>query len=140
MELGLKLKLINDCFHKHANNDLVEMDLTFTQHHAIMYLSRREGYTAELKDLERQFRVSQPTVAGVAQRLEAKGYVESLHHPSDKRVKMIRLTPKGLELSERSHEKMVRRQREMIKDLTPEDLEELDRLLDKVYQNILKSE
>ena len=35
---------------------------------------------------------------------------------------------------------MVRRQREMIKDLTPEDLEELDRLLDKVYQNILKSE
>ena len=140
MELGLKLKLINDCIHRHANNDLVEMDLTFTQHHTILFLAHREGYTAELKELERQFRVSQPTVAGVAQRLEAKGYVESLHHPADKRIKMIRLTPKGLELSERSHEKMIRRQQEMIADLTPEDLEELNRLLDKVYQNMQKSE
>jgi DNA-binding MarR family transcriptional regulator len=66
--------------------------------------------------------------------------VESLHHPADKRIKMIRLTPKGLELSERSHKKMVRRQQEMIADLTPEDLEELNRLLDKVYQNMQKSE
>lgn len=140
MELGFKLKLINDCFHRHANNDLVEMDLTFTQHHAILFLSHREGYTAELKELERQFRVSQPTVAGVAQRLEAKGYVESLHHPMDKRIKMIRLTAKGLELSQRSHEKMVRRQQEMIAGLTPEELEELNRLLDKIYQNIQKSE
>ena len=140
MELGLKLKLIYDCIHKHANNDMVELDLTFTQHHLLMYLAHREGYTAELKEIEREFRVSQPTVAGIAQRLEAKGYVEALAHPTDRRVKMIHLTPQGQELCERSNQKMVRRNAEMIQGLSQEELDTLDQLLDRVYHNMLNSD
>ena len=137
MELGLKLKLIYDCIHRHANNDMQEMDLTFSQHHVIMCLAHREGHTAELKELEREFRVSQPTMAGIVQRLEAKGYVEPLAHPTDRRIKMIRLTAEGLELGERSHRKMLQRQQEMMENFTPEELETLDRLLDRVYHNML---
>lgn len=137
MELGLKLKQIHDCIQKRANSDMQEMDLTFSQHHVIICLAHREGYTAELKELEREFRVSQPTMAGIVQRLEAKGYVEPLAHPTDRRIKMIRLTPGGLELSERSHQKLRRRRQEMVADLTPEEQETLERLLDKVYQNLV---
>ena len=140
MELGLKLKQIHDCIQKRANNDMQEMDLTFSQHHVIMCLAHREDHTAELKELEREFRVSQPTMAGIVQRLEAKGYVEPLAHPTDRRIKMIRLTPEGLELSERSHQKMLRRRQEMTNDLTHEELETLERLLEKIYQNILNSD
>lgn len=136
--LGFKLKLIHDCLQKHINNDLTEMDLTFSQHRTIIYLAHKEGHTAELKEMERQFRVSQPTVAGIAQRLEAKGYVESLAHPTDRRVKLIRLTPLGLELEERSCRKLIRRSREMVEGLSPGELEELERLLDIVYRNLLK--
>ena len=140
MELGLKLKQIHDCIQKRANNDMQEMDLTFSQHHVIMFLAHREGYIAELKELEREFRVSQPTMAGIAQRLEAKGYVEPLAHPTDRRIKMLRLTPEGLELSERSHQKMLRRRQELSKAFTPEELETLERLLDRVYQNVLSGD
>lgn len=140
MDLGFKLKLIYDCIQKHANSDLTEVDLTFSQHRTIMYLAHKEGHMAELKELEREFRVSQPTVAGIAQRLEIKGYVEAMAHPTDRRVKLIRLTPLGLGLEEKSRRKMVRRNREMVEGLSPQELEELERLLDRVYQNMLRSD
>ena len=140
MELALKLKRIDDSIKKKANNDLVEMDLTLVQHHTLVYLVHQEEHTAELKAIEREFRVSQPTVAGIAQRLEAKGYVESMQHPTDKRVKMIRLTPQGEELCRRSWEKMKTRMAGMTAGLSEDELAELDRLLDVVYRNIEAAE
>ena len=140
MELALKLKRIDESFKKKANNDLVEMDLTLVQHQTLVYLVHQEGHAAELKAIEREFRVSQPTVAGIAQRLEAKGYVEALGSPRDKRVKLIRLTPQGEELCRRSWEKMKTRMAGMTAGLSEDELAELDRLLDVVYRNIEAAE
>lgn len=140
MDLALKLKMIDECIKKKANNDLVEMDLTIVQHHTLVYLVHQENHTAELKAIEREFHVSQPTVAGIAQRLEAKGYVEALGNPRDKRVKLIRLTPQGEALCRRSWEKMKARMNAMTAGLTEEDLSELDRLLDLVYRNLEAAE
>ena len=140
MDLAFKLKMIDDCVKKKANNDLVEMDLTIVQHRTLVYLVRQPEHAAELKAIEREFRVSQPTVAGIAQRLEAKGYVEALSHPTDKRVKLIRLTPQGEELCRRSWEKMKTRMAGMTAGLSEDELVELDRLLDVVYRNIEAAE
>ena len=136
MELTRKLKMIDDCIKRRANADLEQMDLTIAQHHALVFLVLRKDHTAELKELEREFHVSQPTVAGIAQRLEAKGYVEALRHPTDKRVKMLRLTEQGEELCRRSWEAMKRRAAKMVDGISPEELAELDRLLDVVYRNL----
>ena len=136
MELALKLKRIDDSIKKKANNDLLEMDLTIVQHRTLVYLVRQKDHTAELKAIEREFRVSQPTVAGIAQRLEAKGYVEALAHPTDKRVKMVRLTPQGEALCRRSWEKMKTRMDGMTAGLSEAELGEMDRLLDVVYRNL----
>ena len=140
MDLALKLKMIDECIKKKAHNDLVEMDLTIVQHHTLVYLVHQENHTAELKAIEREFHVSQPTVAGIAQRLEAKGYVEALGNPRDKRVKLIRLTPQGEALCRRSWEKMKSRMNAMTAGLSEEDLSELVRLLDVVYRNIEAAE
>ena len=136
MDLALKLKMIDDSIKKKANNDLLEMDLTIVQHRTLVYLVHQENHTAELKAIEREFRVSQPTVAGIAQRLEAKGYVEALGHPTDKRVKMIRLTAQGEALCRRSWEKMKTRMDGMTVGLSEAELNEMDRLLDVVYRNL----
>ena len=136
MELARKMKMIDDCIKRKANADLEQMDLTIAQHHALVFLVLREDHTAELKELEREFRVSQPTVAGIAQRLEAKGYVEAVPHPTDKRVKMLRLTEQGEGICRRSWEKMKDRSERMTAGLSQKDLEDLDRLLDIVYNNL----
>ena len=136
MELARKLKMIDDCVKRKANADLEQMDLTLAQHHTLVFLVMRENHTAELKELEREFRVSQPTVAGIAQRLEAKGYVEAVPHPTDKRVKMLRLTEQGEDICRRSWEKMKERNTHMTAGISPEELDELNRLLDIVYRNL----
>ena len=140
MDLARKMKMIDDCIKRKANADLEQMDLTIAQHHTLVFLVVRDGHTAELKEIEREFKVSQPTVAGIAQRLEAKGYVEALQHPTDKRVKMIRLTPQGEALCQRSWEKIKDRGRRMTAGLSEEELAELDRLLDVVYRNIAEGD
>ena len=136
MVLGWKLKQINEAIRKQANSDLQEIDLTISQHHTLLYLSCLEDHTAELKELERHFCVAQATMAGIAQRLEAKGYVEALQHPTDKRVKLIRLAEQGLTLSRRSVEKLKRRQAQMVRGLSEAEQAELERLLDVVYRNL----
>ena len=136
MELARKMKMIDDSIKRKANADLEKMDLTIAQHHTLVYLVHQPEHTAELKQIEREFKVSQPTVAGIAQRLEAKGYVESMQHPTDRRVKMIRLTTQGEELCRRSWEKMKGRGARMTAGLSQKELAELDRLLDIVYRNI----
>ena len=136
MELPRKLKMIDESIKRKANADLEQMGLTIVQHHVLVYLVRREGHIAPLKEIEREFHVSQPTVAGVARRLEAKGYVSAEQHPDDRRVKQIRLTERGEELCRRSWEKMKSRFAVMTDGLSPEECVQLDRLLDVVYRNI----
>ena len=134
--IGLKLKLISDNMSKRANNSLQELGLTISQHRVIAYLSVCPEHTTELKELERQFHVAQATMAGTAQRLEAKGLVTAVHHPSDKRIKMIRLTESGLELSRKSLEEFRKGEARMMAGLSEEDLSTLNRLLDAVYSNL----
>ena len=138
MTLPLKIKLIHETIRKKANSELQELDLTFAQHHTILYLAHRDDHTAELKALEREFCVAQATMAGIAQRLEAKGYVRSFPHPGDKRIKLIQLTPQGVALAEQSRQKMKSRSEEMLAGLTEPEVAELNRLLDRVYQNIME--
>jgi len=136
MTLPLKIKLIHESIRKNANSELQALDLTLAQHHTILYLSHRENRTAELKALEREFCVAQATMAGIAQRLEAKGYVRSFPHPGDRRVKLIQLTEKGSALAESSLRMMKIRSEEMLAGLTEPEVAELNRLLDRVYQNL----
>jgi DNA-binding MarR family transcriptional regulator len=139
MLLGWKLKQIHEAIQRQANKDLQEMDLTLSQHHALLYLSAREDHTAELKELERHFCVAQATMAGIAQRLECKGYVTALQHPTDRRVKRLRLTEQGLEISRRSAERIRGAEQRMTAGLRPEEAGELSRLLDVIYENLRDS-
>ena len=140
MELGQKLKMIDNSIKKKANSDLQEMDLTVAQHRTLVHLARREDGCAELKELEREFCVAQATMAGIAQRLEAKGYVCAFQSPTDKRVKLIRLTDTGRELTVRSFRKMQARMDRVLAALTPREVEELNRLLDKVNKTLQKDD
>ena len=106
MDLGLRIKKINDLMEKRANHQMQKEDLTFSQHHVLVYLIQCPEYTAPLKELEKYFRVAQATMAGIVVRLESKGLVESSVSSKDKRVKMVTLTEEGAESCRRSYRNM----------------------------------
>ena len=85
-ECGPLLKQINDEMRKNANNALRAKDLTLTQLEALVQ-----------KELEQILHVAQSTAAGIMSRLEQKGYVEGFGDAGDRRIKLVRITPAGVE-------------------------------------------
>lgn len=130
------MKRIHDTLEKEANQNLLRYGITASQLHMLMALGCEweQGVQAvKLKDLERCFGVAQSTAAGIVVRLEKRGLVESLSDDGDKRVKLIRITPAGLEICRATKELVEETHRRFLSCLSREEEEELTRLLKKVY-------
>ena len=61
----------------------------------LMELQKAEQQQRSMKELEQKFCVAQSTVAGIICRLEQKGFVEAFGDASDKRIKLVHITPNG---------------------------------------------
>lgn len=130
------MKRIHDALVKKANHDLLRYGVTASQLHMLIALGveRERGTEAvKLKDLERCFGVAQSTAAGIAARLEKRGLVSSFTDDGDKRVKLIRITPAGQEICRAARESVEDTHRRFLSCLSPQEEEELTRLLEKVY-------
>ena len=114
MDLGFKIKKINDMLEKGYNQLLQEQDLTFSQHHVLVYLKHQKDQTARLKELEKHFNVAQPTMAGIVVRLESKGLVRSSVLPEDRRVKVVTLTESGNQLLHESFLNMKKGEQQLV--------------------------
>lgn len=133
------MKRIHDTLEKQANQNLLRYGVTASQLHMLMALGYEweQGVRAvKLKDLERCFGVAQSTTAGIAARLEKRGLVRSLPDDGDKRVKRVQITPAGLEICQAAKESVDETHRRFLSCLSPDEEEELTRLLKKVYQAI----
>lgn len=139
MDLGLRLKKINDMMEKIANRGLKKYDLTFSQFHVLIYLYRKSDNTAPLKELEKKFQVAQATMAGIAARLENKGLVSSTLDERDKRVKLISLTNRGAEFCSNARKGMQNFEEEKVAAIyTPEELKQFNIYLEKIYDALVE--
>lgn len=73
-----------------------EFDLTPPQ---VMTINRIEpDRPAPMSDIAKWLACDASNVTGITDRLEKRGLLERRNHPSDRRVRMLALTPEGLEL------------------------------------------
>ncbi len=140
MNIGWRIKKINDLLEKRANRELQKRDLTFSQHHALMYLMHAPDHTATLKEMEKYFGVAQATMAGIVVRLENKELLYSDTDPDDRRVKVVVLSEKGLEVCRKSKEQVEEDERRMKAEMTEAEQEELSRLLEVIYEHLRKED
>ena len=140
MDLGFRIKKIHDLMRKQANQVLEQMDVTFSQHHVLVVLMHCEGYEASLKDLEHRLETAQSTMAGIVSRLEDKGFVEGFTDEQDLRIKKVRLTEKGVRICEKSLEDIREREKVMCSKLSEEEITELNRLLEIVYDALKETD
>ncbi len=136
VDIGFKIKKINDLLCKKADETMQELDVTFSQHHVLVYLIHCENNTASLKTLEKKFKVSQATMAGIVKRLEEKEVITSYYLPDDKRIKMVKLTQKGIAICERSRELMVKSEGRMKSLFTETELENFVEYLNRIYKEL----
>lgn len=92
------------------------------------------GQPLTMTDLSKRLMVSNGNVTGVVDRLVREGLVQRQPSGSDRRVNLISLTPRGLELFRRmaaQHEDWVA---EMFADLKPEEMTQLGGLLNRTHE------
>lgn len=138
--LGALVKHIDLAMRKRAESAVQADDLTFAQLHALAALEHRPDGAATLKELERQFRVAQSTMAGIAARLEKKNLIESVPDESDRRVKRVRITPEGRALCCRAKTAAEASEQELLSVLTQREQEQLFDLLLKINDSLAEKE
>lgn len=129
---GILIRQIHSTLEKNANNSLRGQGLTFAQVSALLAIRDFPGQEIPLKELEKLLGIAQSTTAGIISRLERKGLVTALGDAADKRVKLVRLSPKGEAACRQAEEDKRRMEEQLLLGLTETEREILRSLLKKV--------
>ena len=133
---GWFIKRIDNALEKEANQNLQALNLTMQQNRVLILLAHAEEHTLSLKSLEEHFGAAQSTVAGLVARLEKKGLIEAVTSPSDRRVKLARLTADGIRLHAQSRQNVVESEERLTANLSPEEKEVFLACLKKVHEAV----
>ena len=134
--LGPRIKRISNALDRKRTLDLEDMELTSSQGFILGYLARHREEAVSPGDLCRHFDLSHPTVTGILQRLEAKGFIVYAEDGTDLRKKRVRATEKALELHHRIVERFLETEELIRGSMSEEELRLLAGLLDRVIANI----
>ena len=135
LNCGELIKRLNDILGKCVNNELKNDNMTASQIKMLIIISETDNECITLKELEKHFGVAQATIAGTVARLEKKDMIESFYESCDKRVKHVRLTSKGKNICKHAYNGMLKREEWFLSSLDNEEKKELQRLLQKIYDN-----
>ena len=135
-DCGALIKQIHDELEKNANNAMRAYGITMAQCHALKILESMPGKQMTLKELERMLRVAQSTAAGIVTRLEQKGLAEGFGDPDDRRIKMVRITPSGIDCCRYAEQDMRQNEENLLSGLTETEREIFLQLLKKVRDTL----
>jgi DNA-binding MarR family transcriptional regulator len=130
----LEIRKTHDAIHRHVSKELAQWGLSIPKYGVMMRLyDHDELYLSELSNLI--FR-GNSNITTLINRLERDGLVERFNG-EDRRVKKIRLTPKGQKLIPKVISEYRAFLHQMIaKNLSPKEQKNLMELLEKVQKSI----
>ena len=133
--LGPKVKMITNTFRRIANSSTAELGITGAQSFLLGYLALYRWSPPCQHDIEVLFNIKHPTATGILKRLAEKQFVEFKSDSRDKRLKRIVITDAGAEAAERTKSRLDELDAKLTYNFTPEEVETLHRLLDKLVAN-----
>ncbi len=134
-EIGYLIKSINDKIKTKADADLKENRLTFAQCRVLGFLHEKGGQATQ-KEIEDYFEIAHPTVVGLVARMEKNDYLETWFDAADGRSKLVRLTEKARRMGEGMDAFIREQEAAMTLGLSPAEVDELQRLLRVIYDNL----
>jgi DNA-binding MarR family transcriptional regulator len=115
---------------------LDETGLTPIQWAALMSTSQRPGL--DQSTLSREIYIDTSTIAGVVDRLEARGLIQRRHSPADRRLRLLYLTDEGAALLKQASVAVVDIQKWLVLPLTVEERAVFTQLMLKVLDRLEK--
>lgn len=132
--IGRLLKVTNQIFETYINNSLKEINLTSSQIGILVFLcyKRKNNIDVNQIDIQKKFKLSNPTVSGILDRLEEKKFIKRINNG---RSNKIIITDDGMNLLDSGYDKVKMIEEKIIHALSNEEKSELVRLLVKIIEN-----
>lgn len=102
-----------------------EYGISIPQLLCLSFLNEKPSFQGSQKEIKDFLRLNASTVSGIITRLENKGLVARLPRRDDKRVGLIVITAKGVDLLEKTPELLHQQLSSKLKKLSSEQLEKL---------------
>ena len=137
-KIGKILKIVSNYMDKDMNNCLSDYNITRSQMGILIYIQVAECKNIEANqvDIEKEFNLKNPTVTGLINRLEEKGYIKRVRSDKDKRYNKLELTESGREILNKGKRKAQENEEKLLNILTDDEIKELKRILTKIVNNI----
>jgi DNA-binding MarR family transcriptional regulator len=116
--------------------ELDETGLTPVQWAALMSTSQNPGL--DQSTLSREIYIDTSTIAGVVDRLEARGLIQRRHSPDDRRVRLLYLTDEGAALLKKASPSVVGIQKWLLLPLSVDERAVFTQLMLKVLHRLEK--
>ncbi|GFI10736.1 HTH-type transcriptional regulator MhqR [Lachnospiraceae bacterium] len=138
--INKQLKMIQKTFEERRNKHLSKYNLTSSQQEILFYLGFHEGEPIHQREIEKWFRLKNPTVTGILNRLEEKGFIVRKTKENDKRFRMIELTEKSRCLMQEMCEEMWQMDDKIYSCMTAEERSQLSGLLERILNSLSELE
>ena len=135
---GLLIKFLNNAIINEINRQLVKFNMTGAQHEILVFI-HRNGRDNDVfqKDIEKHFKLTNPTVTGIVKRLEEKGMIMRSPSSEDARYKCLHVTNKGEELLKCSFECGIKKvEDKLVSNMTKEEEKQFKEFLYKALKNL----
>ena len=135
-EIVFYLKKIFQTMEKNLNKELEIIDLTSMQAHVLIYLYKNKDNIINQRDIEREFELTNPTVNGILNRLENKGFIKRVVSHIDARNKVISLTDKSVLLINNMKKSAEKMESKMTLGINKDELDIFYRVIKKMFDNV----
>lgn len=132
--IAVLIKTASIEFDKMANPILSDYDLTASQCRILKFLFMQQCQSARIVDIEKECVITHPTVLGLLDSLEKKGFVFKIANPQDARSKLISLTPKAKDMQHELEIVVAKIDHTWVEHLSEQERKELQKLLQKLLR------
>ena len=133
--IGFLIRRISNRMKTNFDAQMKKHDLTYSQSQVLFHLKNNGGSMSQ-RQLQDMMKVSHPTMVGLVQRLEANDFVRTSLDDKDRRNKIVSLSQQAELFSNDVEASRKKNRKKMLKGFDEKEVEELYRLLERVYENI----
>lgn len=136
-KIGFLIKQVHILQEQRLNKKFNCFDLTGAQVFTLVNLlkARERGEKLTQRDLERVLDISNPTVTGILNRLEAKGLITRVPCQHDARSKYIEVTNRAIGLEIEIRKTFENSEKELLSSLTDEEVAKLQEYLERILRS-----
>lgn len=140
--IGAEMRMISNLIRRRFNSTLNSEDEAISGSNGwiLGYLVQNDGRDVFQRDLEEEFHVRRATVSKTICLMVQKGLIERQSVPSDARLKKLVITEKGRRLNAEIIERFDAIERDVVKDIPPDKLENFFEVCDMIVKNLSETE